>query len=209
MPARSAAWMASSRESTPSLANTAAKWWSTVRTERDSRAAISALRRPSHSNRRTSSSRDVRPNTCSPRRSPRSAGHAAHASVTQAPAQGVCCGPGTQCVEDRQRLALGGIVAVGQCACLFVRAAQMRPKLPRLHSSARRSVARRARRSLREPACRTPAAPAPVREFADEPRVSVPLCQRQSRIGFAFGGLKVTALERCLGARCAHWRHAL
>ncbi len=41
---------------TPSLASTAATWWSTVRTERCRRAAISALRRPSASARSTAAS---------------------------------------------------------------------------------------------------------------------------------------------------------
>src|SRR5262245_23957976 len=46
-PRRAAARAASVRDSTPSLASTAEKWWWTVRSERQRRSAISALRSPS------------------------------------------------------------------------------------------------------------------------------------------------------------------
>ena len=56
-----AAARAACRDGTPSFCSTAETWWSTVRTETTSRAAISALVRPSASRRRISTWRPVSP----------------------------------------------------------------------------------------------------------------------------------------------------
>ena len=78
---------AARRESTPSRASTAATWWSTVRIDTTSRAAISALVRPSATSASTSSWRVGEPGGVGAGVGDRAARHAGDAELPQPLAQ--------------------------------------------------------------------------------------------------------------------------
>ena len=94
---------ASRRELTPSLVRIAETWWSTVRTERTSRAAISGLERPSASRRQHVELAFGEPGRVLPRRGRRPARDPLHAELPQPSRGRGGRGPGAEPVEAGER----------------------------------------------------------------------------------------------------------
>ena len=175
----------------------------------DSRSAISALRRPSHSSRSTSSSRDVRPNACcarrrpAPRAQPRTpasrsrrrkasaAGRAPSARRSPAPRVARRC---------RRRPARVPVRTGSPDAAQAAAASRQRPAICSAYGSAQ-SAGRRLSR-----------APARQRQNASSPMNQGCRCRCASgsaALASRSAAVQVAALERCLGARGAHRRDAL
>ena len=189
-------------------------WCSTVRGERDSRAAISALRQPAATSSSTSSSRAVRPAALRRVARERAARHRADAGAAHAAAHALGERRGAEPVEHRQRRALRRLVAVGERPRLLVRAAQRVPRRGRVLPAAfdlqperRRAAVERARIERRRASARTPARrrtrggafapPARWTRSASAPTASLrPSSQAASARAAATGASRCSVFER-------------
>ena len=171
MPSRWASALASPRVRTPSLRRIAETWWPTVFSERNSRSAMSALRRPCADEREHLDLARGEPGGVLPRRGRGPRGSPRTPRSRRRRRDDRRRGLGAEALQLVEGRAAGAVVVgAGEGERGLVGAAQVRPELRRALAGRRPARPRRARRRRPAIVLGDPGAAAPAGELADRPR---------------------------------------